>query len=101
MLFSFSNTVSGLLSLMYVEGIARVLHITNRSSTAPLSFSRYLSTLNHTLSWYRGVPEMLKSAARVRVLHRQAATVREDVMVTFTDKRDLCLDLWKTKIKSS
>jgi len=72
----FVNMLTGLLSLMYVEGIARVLHITNRSSTAPLSFSRYLSTLNHTLSWYRGVPEMLKSAARVRVLHRQAATVR-------------------------
>ena len=86
---------------MYVEGIARVLHITNKSNTAPLSFSRYLSTLNHTLSWYRGVPDMLKSAARVRVLHRQAATMREDVMAILTDIRDLCLDLWKTTLKGS
>jgi len=72
----FVNMLTGLLSLMYIEGIARVLHITNKSNTAPLSFSRYLSTLNHTLSWYRGVPELLKSAARVRVLHRQAANMR-------------------------
>ena len=78
---------------MYIEGIARVLHITNKSNTAPLSFSRYLSTLNHTLSWYRGVPELLKSAARVRVLHRQAANMRKGVMVILGDKRDVCLDL--------
>ena len=73
-----SGSVSGLLSLMYIEGIALVLYTTNKSNTAPLSFSRYLSTLNHTLAWYRGLPEMLRSAARVRVLHRQAAKMRKD-----------------------
>ena len=73
--------VSGLLSLMYIEGIALVLHTTNKSNTGPLSFSRYLSTLNHTLSWYRSVPEMLRSAARVRILHKQAAKMRKVVSV--------------------
>merc|ERR1719468_740565 len=68
--------LAGLLSLMYLEVSALVLQTTNKSSTGPLSFSRYLSTLNHTLSWYRGVPELLKSAARVRILHRQAANMR-------------------------
>ena len=76
---------------MYIEGIAGVLHITNKSNTAPLSFSRYLSTLNHTLSWYRGVPELLKSAARVRVLHRQAANMRQDVMVVILTDKEMCV----------
>ena len=47
--------VSGLLSLMYIETIALVLEVTDKSNSAPLSFSRYLSTLNHTLAWYRSV----------------------------------------------
>ena len=71
---------------MYIEVSAMVLYTTTKSSTGPLSFSRYLSTLNHTLAWYRGAPEMLKSAARVRVLHKQAAKMRKGVMVILTER---------------
>ena len=49
----FVAMLTGLLTLMYVETIAAVLEATKRSGSAPLSFSRYLSTLNHTLAWYK------------------------------------------------
>jgi len=72
----FVSMLTGLLSLMYIESIAAVLHTTKKSNSAPLSFSRYLSTLNHTLAWYKNIPELLKSSSKVRQLHRQASKMK-------------------------
>ena len=72
----FVSMLTGLLSLMYIETIALVLDATNKSSSGVLSFQRYLSTLNHTVQWYRDLPSLIKSSARVRVLHKKAATIK-------------------------
>jgi len=73
----FVSMLTGLLSLMYIETIASVLSATKKSSSGVLNFKRYLSTLNHTVQWYRDLPSLIKSSARVRVLHKQAAAVRK------------------------
>ena len=72
----FVSMLTGLLSLMYIETIASVLYTTNKSSSGVLSFQRYLSTISHTVQWYRDLPSLIKSTARVRLLHRQAASLR-------------------------
>ena len=72
----FVSMLTGLLSLMYIETIASVLDATKKSNSTTLSFQRYLSTLNHTVQWYRDLPSLLKSSSRVRVLHRQAASLK-------------------------
>jgi len=69
----FVSMLTGLLSLMYIESIAVVLDTTKKSNSAPLSFTRYLSTLNHTLAWYKDIPDLLKSTSKVRQLHRKAS----------------------------
>ena len=69
----FVSMLTGLLSLMYIDTIARVLDATNKSNSPALSFQRYLSTLSHTVQWYRDLPSLIKSTSRVRALHRGAA----------------------------
>jgi hypothetical protein len=69
----FVSMLTGLLSLMYVESIVRVLHLTRRSHTPVLAFTRYLGTLNHAVKWFQG-PESLQTSLRhVLQLHRAAA----------------------------
>ena len=72
----FVSMLTGLLSLMYIDTIARVLDATNQSNSPALSFQRYLSTLRHAVQWYRDLPSLLKSTSRVRVLHRGAAGLK-------------------------
>ena len=73
----FVSMLTGLLSLMYIDTIARVLDATNQSNSPELSFQRYLSTLRHAVQWYRDLPSLLTSTSRVRVLHRRAAGLRD------------------------
>ena len=72
----FVSMLTGLLSLMYIDTIATVLDATNKSNSPALSFQRYLSTISHTVQWYRDLPSLIKSTARVRLLHRQAASLK-------------------------
>ena len=72
----FVSMLTGLLSLMYIDTIATVLDATNKSNSPALSFQRYLSTLNHAVQWYRDLPSLIKSTARVRSLHRGAAGLK-------------------------
>jgi len=72
----FVSMLTGLLTLMYIETIAAVLYVTNKSNSSILSFSRYLSTLNHTISWYKDFPKLIQSTAKVRQLHRQASLMK-------------------------
>jgi hypothetical protein len=76
----FVSMLTGLLSLMYVEPIVRVLHLTGRSHTPTLAFTRYLGTLNHAVEWYEGLAALKASLRRVLQLHRTAAlrTSRSD-----------------------
>ena len=73
----FVSMLTGLLSLMYIDTIARVLDATNQSNSPELSFQRYLSTLRHAVQWYRDLPSLLSSTSRVRALHRRAAGLRD------------------------
>lgn len=66
----FVSMLMGLLSLMYVETIVRVLHLTGRSHTPALAFTRYLGTLNHAVQWYEGLAAMRASLRTVLQLHR-------------------------------
>lgn len=68
----FVSMLIGLLSLMYVETIVRVLHLTGRSHTPTLAFTRYLGTLNHAVEWYQGLAAMRASLRTVLQLHRAA-----------------------------
>jgi len=72
----FVSMLTGLLSLMYVDSIAIVLHTTNKSNSRTLSFSRYLSTLSHTVEWYHSIPKLLKSTSKVRQLHKKASKLK-------------------------
>ncbi len=65
--------LTGLLSLMYVETIVRVLHLTGRSHAPVLAFTRYLGTLNHAVQWYEGLASLQASLRTVLQLHRAAA----------------------------
>ena len=69
----FVSMLTGLLSLMYVETIVRVLHLTGRSHTPVLAFTRYLGTLNHAVQWYEGLATLQTSLRTVLQLHRAAA----------------------------
>ena len=69
----FVSMLTGLLSLMYVETIVRVLHLTGRSHTPTLAFTRYLGTLNHAVEWYDGLASLQTSLRTVLQLHRAAA----------------------------
>lgn len=69
----FVSMLTGLLSLMYVETIVRVLHLTGRSHTPALAFTRYLGTLNHAVQWYEGLASLQASLRTVLQLHRAAA----------------------------
>jgi len=72
----FVSMLTGLLSLMYIDSIAIVLHTTNKSNSRTLSFSRYLSTLSHTVEWYQSIPKLLKSTSKVRQLHKKASKLK-------------------------
>jgi hypothetical protein len=69
----FVSMLTGLLSLMYVETIVRVLHLTGRSHAPVLAFTRYLGTLNHAVQWYEGLASLQASLRTVLQLHRAAA----------------------------
>jgi hypothetical protein len=50
----FAAKLCGLLALLAVPSIVRVLSLTKQSGTPSTAFKRYLSTLDHMLSWYEG-----------------------------------------------
>ena len=72
----FVSMLTGLFTLMYVDTIAAVLYTTNKSNSPSLSFSRYLSTLNHTVEWYQSIPKLLQSTSKVRQLHKKASKLK-------------------------
>ena len=75
----FVSMLSGLLCLMFVPSIARVHHSTGTTKSASGSFRRYLSTVNHVMSWYASGEgsgeERRRSLREVRLLHHRAAAV--------------------------
>jgi len=85
--------LAGLLSLMYIESIAFVLNFTGRSGSAPLAFTRYLATLKHTISWYRGVNELKQSLKVVRSKHQHAANISSEQEHSMT-QYDMVLTQW-------
>ena len=67
--------MTGLLSLMYINSIAVILHLTGKSSSPIMAYQRYLRTMRHTSMWYTGpgVETMTRSLKEVKVKHRVAA----------------------------
>jgi len=67
--------MTGLLSLMYINSITVILHLTGKSSSPSLAYQRYLMTMRHTSMWYTGpgVDSMVRSLKIVKVKHRAAA----------------------------
>lgn len=67
--------MTGLLSLMYINSITVILHLTGKSSSPSLAYQRYLMTMRHTSTWYKGpgVDSMIRSLRMVKVKHRAAA----------------------------
>lgn len=65
--------LSGLLGLMFLPGAVRVLSITQKSDNPLRAFLRYLSTINHTLTWYKKDKQARKESFKtVRKLHAAA-----------------------------
>ncbi|XP_023323466.1 uncharacterized protein LOC111697631 isoform X2 [Eurytemora carolleeae] len=75
------NMLIGLYSLMFVPTIVRILHLTGKSGTPALSFQRYLRTLNHTVTWFKGVDSMKSSLRQVLQLHRAAAAKGRNTVI--------------------
>ena len=67
--------MTGLLSLMYINSIAVILHLTGKSSSYTMAYQRYLRTMRHTSMWYTGtgVETMTRSLKEVKAKHRVAA----------------------------
>ncbi|XP_071453851.1 uncharacterized protein [Hetaerina americana] len=74
----FAAKLSGLLTLLAIPSILRVLCLTKQSGSPSTAFKRYLSTLDHMLSWYEGdllepTSKAYQSLAMVRGKHDAAA----------------------------
>jgi len=67
------NMLAGLYAILYVPSISRILDITGKSNGRVGSFTRYLSTLTHAISWFEGHSAMKKSLREVLQLHRAAS----------------------------
>ena len=85
--------LTGLLSLMYIESIAAVLHLTRNSGSPGLAFKRYLATLRHTLRWYQGTTSLVDSLVVVRARHQHAAQLSSGSKHTMT-QYDMVLTQW-------
>ncbi|XP_046401693.1 uncharacterized protein LOC124167727 [Ischnura elegans] len=74
----FAAKLCGLLAILAIPTILRVLSLTKQSGTPSTAFKRYLSTLDHMLSWYEGdllepTSKAYQSLAAVRGKHDAAA----------------------------
>jgi len=67
------NMMVGLYSLMFIQPIARVLHLTGRSSSPSAAFRRYLETIRHSLSWFQDEDSLKRSLSSVLLMHRAAS----------------------------
>lgn len=90
----FTSMMAGLLSLMFVPSIVKVLSTTRKSETPIKAFTRYLSTLNHVLEWYKSPIERLESLKKVRHLHTKANAVALNNLGVGMTQFDMLVTQW-------